>query len=71
MLLSDVVVVELLNRFGRHVAQQLGNELPVAVLANSLELANIRPLLLIPVWNDGLLERCCAQPALRKEMKRI
>ena len=69
--LGDVIVVELLNRFGVQVESQLGNELPAAALAGLREIDNIRPLLLIPVWIDGLLERSCPQPSLRKEVKRI
>ena len=69
--LGDVVVLELLNRFGVEVTRQLGDDLPVTVLNGLREIDNIRPLLLIPVWIDGLLERCCPQPALRKEVKRV
>lgn len=69
--LGDVIVLELLNRFGLAVEQQLGNDLPTAALVGLREIDNIRPLLLIPVWIDGLLERSCPQPAIRKEVKRI
>ena len=62
----DVIVLELLNRFGMAVEQQLGNDLPSSALAGLREIDNIRPLLLIPVWIDGLLERSCPQPAIRK-----
>jgi hypothetical protein len=69
--LGDVIVLELLNRFGVAVEQQLGNDLPTSALAGLREIDNIRPLLLIPVWIDGLLERSCPQPAIRKEVKKI
>ena len=69
--LGDVIVIELLNRFGVQVTQQLGDDLPASAQAGLRELDNIRPLLLIPVWIDGLLERCCPQPSMRKEVKRI
>lgn len=69
--LGDVIVVELLNRFGVQVMQQLGDELPTSALAGLREIDNIRPLLLIPVWIEGLLERCCPQPSVRKEVKKI
>ncbi len=69
--LGDVIVLELLNRFGVRVARQLGDELPSSTLAGLLEIDNIRPLLMIPVWIDGLLERSCPQPSIRKEVKRI
>ena len=35
------------------------------------EIDNIRLLLLIPVWIDGLLEGTCPQPSIRKEVKKI
>lgn len=69
--LGDVIVLELLNRFGVAVEQKLGNDLPTSALAGLREIDNIRPLLLIPVWIDGLLERSCPQPAIRKEVKKI
>jgi len=69
--LGDVIVLELLNRFGVRVERQLGDELPSSALAGLREIDNIRPLLMIPVWIDGLLERSCPQPSVRKEVKRI
>jgi hypothetical protein len=53
------------------VQQELGEDLSQSTLAGLRELDNIRPLLLIPVWIEGLLERSCPQPALRNEVKRI
>ena len=69
--LGDVIVIELLNRFGVQVEQQLGQDLPASALAGLREIDNIRPMLLVPVWIDGLLDRSCPQPAIRKEVKRI
>ena len=69
--LGDVIVLELLNRFSMQVTQQLGSDLPTATLMGLREIDNIRPLLLIPVWIDGLLERTCQQPSIRKEVKKI
>ncbi|MEQ8209193.1 MAG: hypothetical protein RH917_05125 [Lacipirellulaceae bacterium] len=69
--LGDVIVIELLNRFGLQVERELGDDLPISALAGLREIDNIRPLLLVPVWIDGLLERACPQPAIRKEVKRI
>jgi len=69
--LGDVIVIELLNRFGAQVQQQLGDDLPASALAGLREIDNIRPLLLIPVWIEGLLDRCCPQPAVRNEVKKI
>ncbi len=69
--LGDVIVIELLNRFGKQVERELGDDLPVSAMAGLREIDNIRPLLLIPVWIDGLLERCCPQPSIRKEVKKI
>ena len=69
--LGDVIVVELLNRFGAQVNQQLGDDLPSSAVGGLREIDNIRPLLLIPVWIEGLLERCCPQPSVRKEVKKI
>jgi UDP-2,3-diacylglucosamine pyrophosphatase LpxH len=69
--LGDCVVIELLNRFGVEVHRQLGQELPSATLQGLRELDNVRPLLIAPVWIDGLLERTCAFPAQRKLVKQV
>ena len=44
---------------------------PAATIRGLREIDNIRPLLLIPVWIDGLLERACPLPVMRREVKRI
>jgi UDP-2,3-diacylglucosamine pyrophosphatase LpxH len=69
--LGDAIVIELLNRFSAEVANQMSDDLPASALAGVREIDNIRPLLLIPVWIDGLLERTCPQPSVRTEVKRI
>lgn len=69
--LGDAIVIELLGRFASEVETQLGDELPAATLAGLRELDNIRPTVLIPVWLDGLLERTCAFPSMRKRVKTV
>jgi UDP-2,3-diacylglucosamine pyrophosphatase LpxH len=69
--LGDVIVVELVNRFALEVERQMGEDLPVATLRGLRELDNIRPLLMIPVWIDGLLERTCSHGSMRHRVKRI
>jgi UDP-2,3-diacylglucosamine pyrophosphatase LpxH len=69
--LGDAIVIELLNKFAVQVAQQIGDDLPYATLLGLRELDNVRPLLFAPVWIDGLLERTCPQPQIRKEVKAI
>lgn len=69
--LGDVIVIELVNRFAAEVEEGLGSELPVATVLGLREIDNIRPLMLIPVWIDGLLERTCTRPALRKRVKTV
>jgi len=69
--LGDVIVIELANRFAAEVAAGLGNELPASTIIGLREIDNIRPLMLIPAWIDGLLERTCALPAMRKRVKNV
>jgi len=69
--LGDVIVVELIDRFSEQVDRQLGDDLSDHAISGLREIDNIRPLLLVPVWIEGLLERSCPQPATRKEVKRI
>lgn len=69
--LGDAIVVELLNRFPWEVERELGDDLPDAACAGLREIDNVRPLLLAPVWVDGLLERTCSLPEMRKRVKQI
>ena len=69
--LGDAIVIELVNRFAIEVESSLGGELPASVLLGLHEIDNIRPLLLAPVWLDGLLERACPLPAMRKRVKAV
>ncbi len=69
--LGDAIVIELVNRFAAEMTAGLGSELPVATVFGLREIDYIRPLLLIPVWIDGLLERTCPSPAMRKRVKTV
>jgi len=69
--LGDTIVVELLNRFASAVEIELGDELPPSTLLGLRELDNVRPLLLVPVWIDGLLERTCSFPSQRRQVKQV
>ncbi|MGC3969296.1 MAG: hypothetical protein QM775_18635 [Pirellulales bacterium] len=69
--LGDAIVIELLNRFPAAVEEELGGDLPDATFHGLREIDNVRPLLLIPVWIDGILERTCAFPELRRRVKII
>lgn len=69
--LGDVIVIELVNRFVAQVNTHFADQLPKAVAMGLLELTHIRPLLLIPVWIEGLLERSGVQSELRRNMKRV
>jgi hypothetical protein len=68
--LGDAIVIELLDKFGMSVRQQVGSRLPDACHAGLKEIDNVRPLSMIPIWVDGLLTNTCT-PDLAKEIKGI
>ena len=68
--LGDAIVIELLDRFGVAVKEQLGNRLPDACATGLKEIDNVRPLSMIPIWVDGLLTNTCT-PELAEEVKAI
>ena len=68
---SDALVIELVNRFSAEMEARLAGELPASAVLGLREINNVRPLVLIPVWLEGLLERTCTQPAMRKKVKTI
>jgi UDP-2,3-diacylglucosamine pyrophosphatase LpxH len=69
--LSDAITLDLVGRFVLEVEQNLGQALPDAAVLGLREIDNFRPLLLIPAWIEGLLERTCPQPAVRKRVKQL
>jgi len=69
--LGDAIVIDLLNRFATEVETEIGGELPEGTLMGLKEIDNVRPSLLVPVWVDGVLERSCSFPALRKRVKKV
>ena len=69
--LGDCIVIELLDRFAVEVARELSEDLSASTILGLREIDNVRPLLLIPVWIDGLLERTCEFPSLRRRVKSV
>jgi len=71
---GDAIVIELLNRFPAEVEARRKDDLkdlPPEVVDGLKEIDNVRPLLLIPVWIDGLLRRLCADPKQIKQVKAV
>jgi UDP-2,3-diacylglucosamine pyrophosphatase LpxH len=69
--LGDAIVVELLNRFPLEVERRLGGVLPKECAEGLREIDNVRPLLLVPVWINGLLRRSCPDPQQAKQVKAV
>ena len=69
--LGDAIVVDLVNRFSTEVNRDLGNSLPENCIAGLKEIDNVRPMLLIPVWIDGLLRRTCSDVTQMKKVKEV
>ncbi len=69
--LGDAIVVELLNRFPDQIQKQMGGALPKECTDGLKEIDNVRPLLVVPVWIDGLLRRTCPDPTMVKDVKKI
>jgi UDP-2,3-diacylglucosamine pyrophosphatase LpxH len=67
--LTDALVIELSNRFGIDLERELANDLPDAALLALRQIDSVQPLLLAPAWIEGILERNCPQPAVRKRVK--
>lgn len=69
--LGDAIVIDLLNKFPTTVTKKMGQQLPPACLDGLNEIDNVRPLILIPAWVDGLLRRTCSSQDQIKGVKRI
>ena len=69
--LGDAIVIELIDRFAAELLSGLAQELPASTVVGLREIENVRPLVLVPVWIDGILDRSCPSPALRKRVKML
>lgn len=69
--LGDALAIQLISRFPLAVSQELGASTPTAFSLALRELDHIRPQLLVPVWLEGVLERTCPTPAMRKQVKQV
>jgi UDP-2,3-diacylglucosamine pyrophosphatase LpxH len=69
--LGDAVVVELLNRFPSTVAQMMGPDLPPATRDGLKEVDNVRPVLAVPIWVNGLLRRTVRDQGRADRIKEI
>jgi hypothetical protein len=58
--LGDAIVIDLLNRFAIEVSKRLEGRISPECEAGLREIDNVRPLSMIPVWVDGLVQRTCS-----------
>jgi hypothetical protein len=69
--LCDAISIELIARFLGHIEQEMAADLPPVCFAALCEIDQIRPMLLIPAWMDGMLERTGCSLAQRNAIKRV
>ena len=69
--LCDAISIELVGNFLSHIEDQIAAELPLAAANALYEIDQIRPILLIPAWMEGMLERTGCSLAQRNAIKRI
>jgi UDP-2,3-diacylglucosamine pyrophosphatase LpxH len=69
--LGDALNIEVIRKFLNTMQNELAGDLPSLVLANLHEIDNVRPLPMVPIFINGLLERACPNPALRKRVKQV
>ena len=69
--LGDALAIDLVGRFAAEVEASMGDFLPVTTLLELRDLDHVRPLLFIPLWMEGMLERTCPSPAMRKRVKTL
>lgn len=69
--LGDVFAVEVLNRFPVIVAQEVGDDLPAALLDSLRMLTNVRPALATSLWITGQIRQHAGSSALEHKLKKI
>ncbi len=68
--LVDALLIELLLPFVERTRQEMADDLPQALTTGLCELAQVRPLVLMPAWLDALLDRLCRVTAMRHKIER-
>jgi len=69
--LSDAIVIELIGRFVAEINRDLAEDLPTGVIRGLRDIGDVRPLLLVPLWLDGLLDQTRVAAAARHKMTTI
>ncbi len=73
--IGDAIVIELLNKFPDKVKKEFEKkvieELPSEFVAGLKEIDNVRPLITIPFWIDGLLDKTVPDRKVQKRIKEI
>jgi len=69
--LGDVFTVDVVNRFPVTVANELGDELPVAMLESLRQLTNVRPALAAPLWITSRIREYAGNDKLMHKLKKI
>jgi hypothetical protein len=69
--LGDAVVTDIVDRFAVEVKKRCGNSVPDATIQGLKEIDNVRPLMLIPAWIDGLLKRTCPDESQQSAVKGV
>lgn len=69
--LNDGLVIELMIRFEQQVRESFGDDLPELIVKGLRAMDKLRPLVLIPVWIEGLMERANPSPHVRRRVKQI
>jgi UDP-2,3-diacylglucosamine pyrophosphatase LpxH len=68
--LGDVISVELICRFLQRIEKELAGDLSPQAIAALKQLDEVRPVLLVPSWMEGVLERFVPQIAHRNAVRR-
>jgi len=67
--LGDAMAIDLIETFISEVKAQLGQFLPAEFVEALKEIHNVRPLLMLPVWLDGLLRAACPERTVQKRVR--
>lgn len=69
--ISDAMVIELFCTFMQTITAQMSDSLSPTVIQQLSEIQHIRPMVVAPVYIDGILQRCCTSPAQRKQVQKV
>ncbi len=69
--IGDAIVIELISRFPKRLSGEMNGRLPADFVRGLKEIDNVRPIVAVPFWLNGLMEKSISSRPLRRDVKQV